>query len=183
MNVGQTTYARVLYSNAGIAALVEHMTLLSAADRLGLMNDTLALGLAGYTRATNVLALVKALPMDADPIVWQGAIGMLRNLDIYFSPGADKVAYRLLALGLLHPLADRLGDAGRSGEGSDVEILRAFLLRTLGEFGDPAVIAWAARSLHDHTWRIRNHHSRIECVGNLRFMLLASQRCRRARLN
>jgi len=166
VNVGQTTYARVLYSNAGIAALVEHMTLLSAADQLGLMNDTLALGLAGYTRATNVLALVKALSVDADPIVWQGAIGMLRNLDIYFSPGADKVAYRNFALGLLHPLADRLGDAGRSGEGSDVEILRASLLRTLGEFGDPAVIAWAARSLRDPVGSPADRRTALDVVAS-----------------
>ena len=57
VNAGQTTYARVLYSKDGVGALVARMASLSSADQLGLLNDTLALGLAGYTRASNVLAL------------------------------------------------------------------------------------------------------------------------------
>jgi aminopeptidase N len=142
------------------------MAALPAADQLGLMNDTLALGLAGYIRATNILELVKALPLDADPIVWQGAIGVLHNLDLYFASGTDKVAYRRFALWLLHPLADRLGLSGRSGEGSDVEILRASLRRTLGEFGDPAVVAWATRSLRDPDGSAADRRTALDVVAS-----------------
>src|SRR5262249_43812477 len=41
VNAGQTAYARVLYSDAELAVLIQRMALLSSADQLGLLNDTL----------------------------------------------------------------------------------------------------------------------------------------------
>ena len=149
VNVGQTTYARVLYSNAGIAALVKRMASLSSADQIGLLNDTLALGLAGYTRASNVLAMIEALPVDADPVVWQDAIAVLQAVDEHFARGAAEAAYRRFSLSVLNPLAGRLGYSGRPGEDGNVEILRASLLQMQGVFGDPAVIGWAERTWND----------------------------------
>jgi ERAP1-like C-terminal domain len=166
VNAGQTTYARVLYSNDGVGALVERMASLSSADQVGLLNDTLALGLAGYTRASNVLAMVKALPVDADPIVWQRTISVLRSLDDHYTPGAAKTAYRRFALGLLHPLADRLGYAAKPGEDGNVEILRASLERAQGIFGDAAVIGWAKRTLADHSGSAADHRTALNVVAN-----------------
>jgi aminopeptidase N len=165
VNAGQTTYARVLYSNDGVGALVKRMASLSSADQLGLLNDTLALGLAGYTRASNVLAMVKALPVDADPIVWQRTISVLRSIDDHYAPGAAKVAYRRFVLRLLHPLADRLGYAAKSGEDSNVEILRASLERTQGIFGDPAIIDWAKRTLADNIGSAADHRTALNVVA------------------
>jgi len=183
VNAGQTTYARVLYSNDGDGALVERMASLSSADQLGLLNDTLALGLAGYTRASNVLAMVKALPVDADPIVWQQAISVLRDLDDHYTPGAAKAAYRRFALSLLRPLADRLGYAAKSGEDinaeilrsvgyaaksgedSNVEILRASLELAQGRFGDTAVIGWAKRTLADHSGSAADQRTALNVVA------------------
>lgn len=147
VNVGQTTYGRVLYSNDGVGALVSHMAALSAADQLGLLNDTLALGLAGYTRASNVLAMVKALPVDADPIVWQRTIGILQDIDAHYADSPAKAAYRRCVVTLLHPLAERLGYTARSAEDGNVEILRTSVARALGKFGDRAVGDWAKRTL------------------------------------
>ena len=165
VNAGQTTYGRVLYSKDGVGALVERMAALSSADQLGLLNDTLALGLAGYTRASNVLAMVNALPVDADPIVWQRAISVLRSLDDHYTPGAAKAAYRGFALRLLHPLADRLGYAAKPGEDGNVEILRAALERALGIFGDAATIGWAKRTLADHSGSAADHRTALTVVA------------------
>lgn len=165
VNAGQTAYARVLYSNDGFGALVEHMASLSSADQLGLLNDTLALGLAGYTRASNVLAMVSTLPANADPIVWQLAISDLRSLDDHYPPGAAKAAYRRFALRLLHPLADRLGYAAESGEDGNVEILRASLERAQSIFGDAAVVRWAKRTLADHSGSAAEYRTALTVVA------------------
>jgi aminopeptidase N len=151
VNAGQTTYGRVLYSEDEVGALVEHMATLTSADQLGLLNDALALGLAGYTRASNVLAMARALPVDADPVVWQRTIRILRNIDDHYAPGSDKTAYRRFVLALLQPLADRLGHTARPGEGGNVEILRVSLEQAQGRLGDPAVIDWAKQTFDDET--------------------------------
>ena len=71
INAGQKTYGRVLYPARAAAALSAAMPKLAAADQYGLLNDTAALGFAGYQSASDMLALMAALPADADPIVWQ----------------------------------------------------------------------------------------------------------------
>jgi aminopeptidase N len=147
VNAGQTTYGRVLYSHDGVGALVSHMASLSSADQLGLLNDTVSLGLAGYTGANDVLAMVNALPVAADPIVWQRTIAILQTIDAHYTQGPAKTAYRRFVVTLLHPLADRLGYSARPAEDGNVEILRASLERALGKFGDRAVADWAKRTL------------------------------------
>jgi aminopeptidase N len=147
VNVGQMTYARVLYSKDGVAALIQHMAALSSADQLGLLNDASALGLAGYSPASDVLAMAKALPIDADPIVWERVIAILQGIDDRYGPGAEKVAYRHFVVALLRPLADRLGPVAKAGEDSNVEILRTSLRTAQGRLGDSVVIAWAKQLL------------------------------------
>ena len=138
VNAGQTTYARVLYAKPAMDALAGRMAALLPADQFGLLSDSLALGLAGYAPASNVLALAKAVPVDADPIVWQGVISVLRNLDSYYAPGTGRTAYRQFALTLLKSLAARLGYCGGAREDGNIQILRASLEEARGVFGEHA---------------------------------------------
>ena len=151
INAGQTSYARVLYPKPAMDALVERMAALAPADQFGLLNDSLALGLAGYAPASNVLALAKAVPVDADPIVWQRAISVLRNLDSYYAPGTERTAYRQFALTLLKPIASRLGFEARPKEDGNIQILRTSMEEVRGVFGDPAVLVWAKKILASHS--------------------------------
>ena len=147
VNAGQTSYARVLYPQAAIDALVKRMAALSPADQFGILNDSLALGLAGYAPASNTLALAKAVPVNADPIVWQRVIFVLKDIDAHFPPGAARTAYRRFALKLLNPVSSRLGFAAAATDDGNIQILRASLEEVRGEFGDPAVIVWAKKIL------------------------------------
>ena len=149
-NAGQTTYARVLYQKAAMDALVARMPALSPADQFGLLNDSLALGLAGYAPAGDVLALARAVPIDADPIVWQRAISILRDIDSHYAPGPNRTAYRQFALTLLKPLAARLGFEAAAKEDGNVQILRTSLEEARGLFGDASVIGWAKQTLNSH---------------------------------
>lgn len=110
--------------------------------------------------------MVKALPVDADSVVWQGAISVLRAVDDHFSAGAAKVAYRRFALNLLHPLTERLGYVGRLGEEGDVEILRTSLEEALGIFGDPAVMGWARRGFSDHGASAADRRAALNVVAS-----------------
>jgi aminopeptidase N len=143
VNAGQKTYGRVLYPAGAVTALSVALPKLAAADQYGLLNDTAALGFAGYQSASDMLALMASLPTDADPIVWQRALTLLDRIDGYYAEGADKTAFRVFALKLLHPLSTRLGLSAKAGEDGNVQILRGALNREQGRFGDPRVIAWA----------------------------------------
>ncbi|HEX4104902.1 MAG TPA: M1 family metallopeptidase, partial [Rhizomicrobium sp.] len=145
INAGQKTYGRVLYPAGAVAALSVALPKLAAADQYGLLNDTAALGFAGYQSASDMLALMASLPTDADPIVWQRALTLLDRIDGYYAEGADKTAFRVFALKLLHPLSTRLGLSAKASEDGNVQILRGALNREQGRFGDPRVIAWAER--------------------------------------
>ena len=92
VNAGQKTYGRVLYPAGAAAALSAAMPKLAAADQYGLLNDTAALGFAGYQSASDMLALIAALPADADPIVWQRVLTLAGRIDGHY---ADRARQRL----------------------------------------------------------------------------------------
>ena len=147
INAGQKTYGRVLYPAGSIVALSAALPKLAAADQYGLLNDTAALGFAGMQSASDMLALIAALPVDADPIVWQRALTLLGDIDGHYGDGAPKTAFHAFALKLLQPLSARLGFAAHAGEDGNIQILRVALNRLQGRFGDPGVIAWAKKTM------------------------------------
>ena len=149
INAGQKTYGRVLYPAGAVAALSAALPKLAAADQYGLLNDTAALGFAGYQSASDMLALMASLPANADPIVWQRALTLLDQIDGHYTEGAPKAAFRAFALKLLHPLSARLGHAAKVGEDGNIQILRVALNLQQGRFGDPRVIAWAKNTIDD----------------------------------
>jgi aminopeptidase N len=149
VNAGQKTYGRVLYPAEGVTALAAVLPKLAAADQYGLLNDTAALGFAGYQSASDMLSLIAALPINADPIVWQRAMSLLGDIDGHYAEGAPKAAFRAFALKLLHPLSTQLGFAAKAGEDGNIQILRMALDRLEGRFGDPGVIAWARKTMDD----------------------------------
>ncbi len=153
VNAGQKTYGRVLYPADAVAALSATMPKLMAADQYGLLNDTAALGFAGYQSAGDMLALMASLPQSADPIVWQRALTLLDEIDGHYADGAPqsttKAAFRAYALKLLHPLSARAGIRRRAGEDGNIQILRIALVRLQGRFGDPSTIAWAKKTMAD----------------------------------
>jgi aminopeptidase N len=146
VNAGQFGYMRVLYDQGSFEALAKSYAGLPAADRLGLLNDASALGLAGYAPASRALILAKALPADADPIEQQRVVALMLQLDRYYPPGPARDAFRRFALATLDPLSEHLGTEAMSGEDGNIQTLRTALLMLRGRFGDPKVLAWARRT-------------------------------------
>ncbi|HTY49463.1 MAG TPA: M1 family metallopeptidase [Steroidobacteraceae bacterium] len=145
VNAGQTAYARVLYPDDAFAALLSQVPALAAVDQIGLMNDALALGLAGYAPASRTLAVAARVPADVDPLVWERIAGILTGLDRRYADHPGQAAFRAFALRLLAPEAARLGLRPGSGEDPNFAVLRTQLIGTRGHFGDAAVVQWARR--------------------------------------
>jgi aminopeptidase N len=145
VNVGQTGYARVLYQQPAFEALLPQVATAKPVDQMGLLNDGLALGLAGYAPASDMLAVAAHLPADADPLVWRDAVSLLQELDLRYGDTAQRTAFRRFARELLRPVVGRVGRESRAGDSPPMALLRADLLETLGSFDDPDIISWARR--------------------------------------
>ena len=146
VNVGQSAYARVLYTGGTFDALAPDLAALGPIDQLGLLNDTFALGTSGYAPANRIVKLPTALPATANPIVWGRVITLLEDLDTHYGDTPARTAFHSFVLSLLAPLAARVGPAAVAGEPSNITVLRASLLDALSTFGDAAVIERARKS-------------------------------------
>ncbi|HEY6578160.1 MAG TPA: M1 family metallopeptidase, partial [Rhizomicrobium sp.] len=165
VNAGQTAYARVLYPQAAFLALLNDTSSLAPVDRLGLMNDSLALGLAGYAPVGNAFAIAQELPPDADPIVWRRVTAMVTTLDRHYADTPARASFRAFARGLLSPVLARIGDEARGGEDANTAMLREDLTKTLGYLGDDAVIARARRNLKDGSGAAQQQRSAVEVAA------------------
>jgi aminopeptidase N len=145
VNAGQLGYYRVIYDGPAFARLAEAFGHMGPADQLGLLQDGLALGMAGQAPVDNYLRLTTALPADADPVVWRGQARTLAGLDGYYAAGPSRAAYRAWASGVLAPALTRLSFDARVGEPAADALLRETLLLALSQLGDPKVAAEARR--------------------------------------
>jgi aminopeptidase N len=145
VNLGRHSYTRVRYAPALFDALDVQFGNLAAMDQIAMLQDAWALGQSQYAPMTNFLALVNALPLDADPLVWSRAVRVLKSLDALYAGLPGQVAYRAWALARLAPLGIKVSWDAAPQESSSLSLLRAPLLQILARFGDAQVIAEARR--------------------------------------
>jgi len=145
VNFGDIGYYRVEYGPNARSALVTSLAKLSAEDRLNFLADSWTLMLAGYAEPSSYLSLVEALDANDHRAVWDQVIGAFTQLDRLSRDRAERPALEAYLRARLRPVFDRLGwDGGGSGDDDDT-LLRASLIRALGEFGDADVLAEAKR--------------------------------------
>jgi aminopeptidase N len=151
VNVGQTAYVRVLYPQSTFLALLPEVPSLAPVDQLGLTNDGVALGLAGYAPLSNFFAIAQKLPPDADSLVWRRVASLVMTLDHHYTDTRGRAAFRSFARGLLAPVLTKIGEEPRTGENPNTPVLRDVLTSTLGHLGDEAIIARAQQTLAGST--------------------------------
>jgi aminopeptidase N len=145
VNAGRQSYTRVRYAPALFDSLAADFGSLAAPDQIGMLQDAWALGQSQYAPMSNLLALVDALPLNADPLVWRRVAQVLKSIDRLYADLPGRAAFRVWALAHLAPLGAKIGWDGAPGESSAVSILREPLLETLARFGDAQVIAEARK--------------------------------------
>ncbi|HEY3948257.1 M1 family metallopeptidase [Phenylobacterium sp.] len=171
VNAGQLGYYRVEYDNASFAPLADSYAKLASADQLGLLQDSLALGMAGQAPVGNYLRLTTALPRDADPVVWRVQARTLAGLDGYYAAGPRRAAYRAWASAMLAPALARVGFDAKPGDTASEALLRETLLLGLSQLGDPKVAAEATRrfkATKDDLGRLSADERRWVLVGAAR---------------
>jgi aminopeptidase N len=152
VNAGQTGYYRTLYAPAQVKALQGAFAKLDPIDQLGLTADVWALGMGGLQPASDVLDLIKVVPLDASPLLWEDVAGDLSSLDDYYQGDAKRqAALRRYAIARLEPKFAQVGWEAKPGEEAPVAILRSHLIGTLAHLGDQKVIAEARRRYETNT--------------------------------
>jgi aminopeptidase N len=165
VNAGGLAYARVAYPQAHATALAERMAGFSPMDQINLMNDAWALGQSGYAPASNVMAFIRRLPTDADPVVWSRAVGLLTDIDTAYPDGPARTAFRREALDILAPLARRLGQTSAAGEAANQTSLRASVWRAQAVFGDPEALTRARKIYASGEGAVADQRTALDIVA------------------
>ena len=145
VNAGQVGYFRTAYAPALWASIAPTFDALPAADQLGLVHDSFALGLAGMVPPDDFLDLALRARPDAEPLVWSAIEDKLSRLDYYYEELPGQAAFRVFARKRLNAVLERLTWNVRPGEPDNDAVLRGVVLSALGQLADPPVIAEARR--------------------------------------
>ena len=145
VNFGDIGYYRVEYGPNARAALAKAFSSLSAEDRVNFLADSWVLMLASRADAASYLGLVDALAPNDRRAVWDQVINAFTQLDHWSRDRAERPALEAYMRSRLRPVFDRLGWDGSGSGDDDDTLLRASLIRSLGEFGDAEVVAEAKR--------------------------------------
>ena len=145
VNAGQAGYFRTAYDPALWRPLAQRFARLAPADQLGLIYDSRSLGEAGVAPMGDFLDLAARVDPAAEPLVLSALVSQLTALDDHYEGLPGQAAYRAFALSRLRPVLARLTWDAKPGEPDNAAIARAAVLKAMGRFGDPAVIAEARR--------------------------------------
>jgi aminopeptidase N len=145
VNLGDIGYYRVDYGPNDRAALVKSLTAMTPEDRVDILANGWALVQAGRAEAPSYLALIGKIAPNDQRAVWDQVIGVLGHLNRLARDRSERPALQAYARSTLRPVFDRLGWDGGSAPDDDDALLRAALIRALGDFGDDDIIAEAKR--------------------------------------
>ncbi len=143
LNQGKGSYTRVMYDDAGHAAIVRDYAKLSLEDRLGTLGDDYALAAGGYQSLARWFDLMAQVQPEADPLEWQTVTGELSRLDGLYEGTPLEKPLRAKIAAILSPVLARVGFEAKPGEEAPVSNLRETLIGRLGTSGDAMVAARA----------------------------------------
>ena len=143
LNKGKGSYTRVMYDDAGHAAIVRDYAKLQLTDRLGTLGDDYALAAGGYQDLSRYFALQSQVDAQSDPIEWATTAGDLSGLTGLYLDTPIEAGLRTKVSAILAPEFKRIGYEAKPGESVTVTNLRETLLGILGANGDADVAARA----------------------------------------
>ncbi len=143
LNRGKGSYTRVLYDDAGHAAIVRDYAKLDLADRLGTLGDDYALAAGGYQDLSRYFAVMAQVGANADPLEWSTVTDDLGGLAALYTDTPLEAPLRARSVAILSPVLARIGIDAKPGESPLVGNLRESLVGRLGTNGDAAVMARA----------------------------------------
>ena len=143
VNAGQAGYFRTFYDATLFGRLALHFVTLKPDDQLGLLDDSSALGFAGYAPVGNFLELASRTRSGINPAVLAVLADKLSRIDEVYRGLPGRAAFRTFALKILKPLFASVGWTAKPAEDPNVPLLRHALLTALNDLDDADVIAGA----------------------------------------
>lgn len=149
LNPGQAGLYRSLYGPEELEKILPRLApgegQLGPADRFGIIDDAVALTVAGLQPGTALLQLLAALRDESHLIVWDAVTAGLGGLLDIIENGAARERFGRFGLWLTRPNAERLGWEPKEGESYFDALMRPGVLAQAARFGDEDVIAEARR--------------------------------------
>lgn len=147
LNADALGFYRVRYDTQTLEDNTKSFQTLPAGDRIALLDDQWALAGSGKEPLSRYLALASSMGSDLDVRAWEQIESALNTIeyDELGTPGHD--AFTAYARSIIKPASDALGWDARPSDTADVQKLRRALIRDMGLWGDPAVIAEARKRL------------------------------------
>jgi aminopeptidase N len=144
VNFGDIGYYRVSYGPRSSAALAAALDRMAPQDRLNMLADRWAMVAGRRAEMGSYLALVERLTPGDQRAVWDQVISSFATLDRLARGEPERETLRAYARTRLRPVFDglgwdRAGAATVSGDDDD-SLLRARLIRVLGEFSDADIL-------------------------------------------
>ncbi len=145
VNAGSIGFYRSAYDEATLRTTTKRFDTLGRSDRIALLDDQWALVEARVQELPTYLALASALGTRVEERAWTQIAAALATIeyDERGTPGHD--AFAAYARSIIKPVADQLGWTSRADEAPAIRKLRSTLLKDLGDWGDPQIIAEARR--------------------------------------
>ncbi|WP_342658857.1 M1 family metallopeptidase [Sphingomonas sp. NY01] len=143
LNHGKGSYTRVMYDEAGHAAIVRDFNKMALDDRLGTLGDDFALAAGGYQDLSRWFAVMAQVGANADPLEWGTVAGKLGTLERLYRGAPLEASLRQRSAAVLKPVLARIGLDAKPGESALISNLREQLIGQLGGDGDADVAARA----------------------------------------
>ncbi len=149
-NAGAAGYYRSSYSPDAEHILAgDTEKALTPTERLMLLSDVWSAVRVGREPIGDYLELAQGMANDDSPAVVHELLTRLDYIGMYLADGGDRWAYQLWVRHLLEPVAQKLGFAPKPGEAYEQNLIRSYVLLSLGTTGgDPDVQAEARRLAH-----------------------------------
>ncbi|KAJ7290031.1 leucyl aminopeptidase [Mycena rebaudengoi] len=142
LNRSNTGFYRVLYTSERLNKLAIAATKQSVGDRVGIMNDAMALATANLAKLSSALTLIEGLIGETEYLVLQG-IGANINglLATWWENEAVSSLLKTLDREIFVPLVAQLGYTYHADESTDTAAARTLAIQEAANSGDPAVIS------------------------------------------
>ncbi|GIL40844.1 M1 family metallopeptidase [Roseiterribacter gracilis] len=140
VNGGDYGYARTRYDDTAFEKLRDRFASLPPTDQIVLLDDARALAIAGAQPLARGLELLRRMPADTAPAVWQSAASFLLELDSLARNSPVQRKLRSFARSVLRPALDPIGITPRDSDTAGDRLRREALVEALGSLGDDTVV-------------------------------------------
>jgi len=143
LNVAGAGSYRVQYDQASWKLLLGELPKLGPADRVNLLTDAWALVQADRAPFSLYLDLVEKLPAKTELAEREQIIHVFDFLNRLLADRPQRQEFQKYARSILRPSFEQVGWEPKKGEPTKIALLRASLIRALGDLNDEEIIAGA----------------------------------------